>query len=685
VRVLKEGKRLPSDYRTLLIETKKESELVYAEKEREENILADTMAVPLQKVKIFQNGKNGDWVNMLVLGDNLQVLKSLLQMKTEGELRTASGLPGIKLIYVDPPFATKQEFRGSQEEKAYQDKIAGSKFLEFLRKRFIFMRELLSKDGCIFVHLDWHAVHYVKIILDEVFRQENFRNEVYVMRIRKNVQEYEEARRLNTATDTILFYAKTGLGKIKPPQVAVRRGENWHGFDAPELRTGMDYPLFGRRPSKGRHWMWEEKVAKTAVKNYQEYEKNHSNIPIMEYWRKTGRKLDFLRANPDTGTPEYLVTSGQEIKTSLWDDISAYSFAYDFPTEKNERLLERIIEMASEESDLVADFFCGSGTTLAVAEKLGRRWIGVDCGKLATYTVQKRLLNLADSKAPKNSPKKYGKLSKPFALFNAGLYDYKMIKELPWERYRNFALSLFQCRDQKHQISKIELDGFLGSDHVMVFNYEKHPDVVMDRGFVDDLHSYLGDKIGKRLFIIAPAASVLFLEDYLEKDGTKYFVLRIPYSIVEELHDLRFTKIKQPVSQAEVNDTIDAVGFDFIRVPTVECQYSTQKKEGQLELGSGTKDWVIRIEKFESETISKMPLTFAKLETLSMVMLDYDFDGEVFNLDQVFFAEELKENGYEVRFSEERVRGKIMIVYIDIFGNEKREVKTQADFYGKRR
>jgi hypothetical protein len=431
--------------------------------------------------------------------------------------------------------------------------------------------------------------------------------------------------------------------------------------------------------------MWEEKNAKAAVKNYQEYEKKHSDILILEYWKNSGKKLDFLRPNPDTGTPEYLVTSGEEIKTSLWDDLSAYSFSYDFPTEKSERLLKRVIEMASEEGDIVADFFCGSGTTLAVAEKLGRRWIGVDCGKLAIYTVQKRLLNLSESKATTNNSKKYGKLCKPFALFNAGLYDYKMIKELPWERYRSFALGLFQCRDEKHQISRIELDGFLGADHVMVFNYQKHPDAVMDRGFIDDLHRHLGEKIGKRFFIIAPAASVLFLEDYIQKDEAKYFVLRIPYSIVEELHDHRFTKIKQPVSEAEVNDTIDAVGFDFIKVPAVECKYSIRKKQGQLELDEGTKDCVIKIEKFESKTISKKPLTFANLETLSMVMLDHNFDGEVFNLNQVFFAEDLKEGDYEVRFSQEKAKGQIMIIYLDIFGNEKREIKTLADFNGRRK
>ncbi len=249
----------------------------------------------------------------------------------------------------------------------------------------------------------------------------------------------------------------------------------------------------------------------------------------------------------------------------------------NYPTEKPEDLLSIIVEASSNPGDLVLDVFAGSGTTCAVSEKLNRRWIGVDCGKLAIYTMQKRLLNIADSKDLENPKKKYGKQCKPFTLYNAGLYDYKMIKELPWEQYRNFALKLFQCRDERHDISRIELDGYLGTDSIMVFNYQKYSDAMMDRGFIDDLHKHLGDKIGRRFFIIAPAASVQFLEDYIEKGKTKYFVLRIPYSIIEEIHNRGFTKIKQPVSEMDVNDTVDSVGFDFIQVPKVECKYYLEK------------------------------------------------------------------------------------------------------------
>src|SRR3989442_459787 len=173
IRLLEQGEELSPEWARLLFPPeKREYELVYHGKEREEDILANPLAVPLQPVRTFGgNGGNGegDWRNMLIFGDNLQVMKSLLEMKKAGKLCNADGTPGVRLIYIDPPFATKQEFRGTQDQKAYQDKIAGAQFLEFLRKRLVLMRELLAEDGSIYIHLDTKKVHYIKALLDEVF------------------------------------------------------------------------------------------------------------------------------------------------------------------------------------------------------------------------------------------------------------------------------------------------------------------------------------------------------------------------------------------------------------------------------------------------------------------------------------------------------------------------------------
>ena len=655
ISLLEKGKPLPQHYKealisqlgklknSLLFDTKKEYELIYADKEREEDILADTMAVPLQKVKTFLNGKNGNgWTNKLIFGDNLQVLKTLLQMKEKGKLKNADGTPGVKLIYIDPPFATKQEFRGSQDQKAYQDKIAGARFLEFLRKRLVFLRELLSNDGSIYVHLDWKRGHYVKTLLDEIFGEHNFVNEI-VWSYGNSATKPEKG--FPNKHNILFIYSKSDdyIYHEQLTQPARSLEVKFNYID----ENGMRYYLINKKNPDG------------SVEKVRRYPPNPEGLaPVNSVWN-----IPFLQNNAKE--------------------------KFDYPTQKPEALLDRVIRASSNPGDLVMDCFAGSGTTLAIAEKLSRRWIGLDCGKLAIYTMQKRLLNIAKSKDlenPKLVPsgsktgKKYGKQCKPFTLYNAGLYDYKMIKELPWEQYRDFALKLFQCRDERHEISRIELDGYLGADSVLVFNYQKYKDAMMDRGFIDDLHRYLGDKIGRRFFIIAPAASAQFLEDYIEKGKAKYYILRIPYSIIEEIHNRGFTKIKQPVSEMDVNDTVDAVGFDFIQVPKVECKYYLEKPKNPDLLNRKIEECVIKIEKFESKVISRKLLEFANLETLSMVMLDYDFDGEVFDLDEVFYAEDLKKNGYEVRFAEDKVKDQMMIIYIDIFGNEKREVKDLKDF-----
>ena len=218
IELLQRGEDLPLDYKHLLFPPERqEYELVYAGKDREEDILSETMAVPLQPIRTF--GGNGDgWHNMLIFGDNLQAMKTLLKIKAQGKLVNADGTRGAKLVYIDPPFATKQDFHGGQEEKAYQDRVAGAKFVEFVRKRLILLRELLAPDGSLFIHLDQRKVHYLKVVLDEIFGEGNFRNEIVLPgRASKNLQQqFTEISRLNVRHDTLLWYSHTGHARFSP-------------------------------------------------------------------------------------------------------------------------------------------------------------------------------------------------------------------------------------------------------------------------------------------------------------------------------------------------------------------------------------------------------------------------------------------------------------------------------------
>jgi len=616
--LLKEGKPLPEEYRWLLFEGKQETELIYAGKTREVDVLTDTMAVPLQKVKVFGDVKEDEWYNILIFGDNLQILKTLLKMKEDGKLKSPDGSRGVKLIYIDTPFATKQEFRAKNGEKAYQDKIIGSKFLEWLRQRLILLRDLLSDDGSIYIHLDWKKVHYVKTLMDEIFGEENFIREV-IWRIGWVSGFKSVADNWVRNHDTILYYAKDAEQVI---------------FNKIYTPYPIDYERWGGRP-KGQ------------------------GLAIEDVWGVF---------------PQEGVTSLQVVSFA-----SQYT---GFPTQKPEGLLGRIITASSNEGDLVLDAFAGSGTTGAVAEKLNRRWIMIDSSKFAIYTIIKRMLNLKQDIGNK------GKSLTPklFAVYNAGLYDMKILKELPFVEYHKFALELFQCKDEPHTLAGIDLDGYFGQDHVLVFKWKKNGDkseYVMDRGFIDNLHSILGERIGKRFFIIAPAASVLFLEDYIEKDRIKYYVLRIPYSIIDELHKKNFKLLEQPLSAdiSEVNKVMEQVGFDFIYSPDIECDYYIEKQKDKL-----YEKAVIKIKKFRSNIISKKPIPEDELgfRALSMVMIDYDFNGEYFDMDDKWFVQDLEKNNYEVRFPIERMKDKVMIVYMDMYGNEKKEVKGLKDFERRR-
>jgi len=425
----------------------------------------------------------------------------------------------------------------------------------------------------------------------------------------------------------------------------------------------MDYDLFGHKPPPGRHWMYSKERAEEMI--------------------RTGT----LRPHPRTGRPEYLIgPSDEDLCNNLWTDISGYSFSLGYPTEKSEVLLERVLEMASEPRDLVLDAFAGSGTTLAVAEKLGRRWIGIDCGKLAIYTIQKRMLNLKSEIGNKGKPLK----PKPFTLYNAGLYDFARLKEMPWDGWHSYALGLFQCQDKPHKVAGIQLDGYRGGDDVLVFNHTLGGGVVLDYGFVDDLHAQTGSRIGSRFFIIAPAASVTFLEDYVEKGRTRYYILRIPYSIINELHNRDFSAITQPVDEMQVNETVEAVGFDFIRQPRVECEYSIRQRQGEM-----FKDAVVKIKTFKSQSMAKGVSQKGNRETLSMVLVDYDYPNDPkrtgkespppFEMDAVFYANDIQAANWEVRLTLDSLGEYVMLIYVDIYGNEYTEIKTPADFGNGRR
>lgn len=332
---------------------KQKLELTWIGKDREINLEPRILVEVPEK---SYGDKNTE--NMLIHGDNLLALKALEQDYT-GK---------IKCIYIDPPFNTGSAF------EHYDDNVEHSTWLTLMKERLELLNKLLAGDGGLFIHLDYNEEAYVRVLLDEIFGRENYRNNIIVSRVRKNIREREKVKSLNFSQDTIIFYAKSEQTLILPPLKPIKKEERWHSFEANGIRTGMDYELFGYKPRENNHWRWSYERAQKAIAE--------------------GR----LRANPNTGKPEYLILASEfELMDTNWLDLQASAFNWKFPNgEKNEKLIFRIIEMMTNEGDLVLDSFLGSGTTAAVAHKMGRKWIGIELGDHCYTHCEPRLQKVVD-------------------------------------------------------------------------------------------------------------------------------------------------------------------------------------------------------------------------------------------------------------------------------------------------
>ncbi|MBI4678788.1 MAG: site-specific DNA-methyltransferase [Elusimicrobia bacterium] len=316
--------------------------------------------------------------NRLYFGDNLAVLAALAKApQVRGQVR---------LVYIDPPYATRSVFQSRKQTDAYVDLLEGAHYLEFLRERLILLRELLADDGSIYVHLDDKMAFIVKAVMDEVFGRANFRN--WITRKKCNPKNYTR-NVYGNVSDFILFYTKTADYVWHRPVDAWTEQRACKEYSYAEPGTGRRFkkvpvhapgvrngetgkPWRGKNPPPGKHWQYPPKTLDAMDARGEIFWSSNGNprrkiyldssagVPIQDIW------LDFRDAH------------NQNIK------ISGY------PTEKNSSLISRIIEASSDRGDLVLDCFAGSGTTMAVASHLGRRWIGVDNSVEAIQTTLRR-------------------------------------------------------------------------------------------------------------------------------------------------------------------------------------------------------------------------------------------------------------------------------------------------------
>ena len=323
-------------------------------------------------------GDGGD--NLIVHGDNLHALKALLP-------RYAGR---VKCVYIDPPYNT------GNEGWTYNDNVSGPLMREWLERnapvdgedlerhdkwlcmmwpRLQLLRELLADDGVIFVSIDHNEEHHLRMLMDEIFGEDMYRNTFAVARVKKNIRERERVPALNFGYNSVLFYGKSGRSLVVPPFRFQRKDARWHAFDAPGVRANMEYELFGAKPPAGRHWMFSEERAAAMIRD--------------------GR----LRPGPRSGRPQYLLEASDETMLDTdWTDLQEYDTRFDFPNgEKNVALIQRLIGMSGDPDAIVLDSFAGSGTTahavLALNREDGgdRRFILVECEDYADAITAERV------------------------------------------------------------------------------------------------------------------------------------------------------------------------------------------------------------------------------------------------------------------------------------------------------
>jgi len=422
-RFIAAGKPLPDKYRFLLFDDKREVELVWNGKTSE----VCNSVLPFQVIEqvdepraekpedtkrkdqelLFSIDGRGrqlkGWTNKLIWGDNKLILSSLKNGPLRAEIEKQGGL---KLIYIDPPFDVGADFSmdieiggdtftkqpSILEEIAYRDTWGrgADSFIAMIYERLVLMRDLLATDGSIYVHCDWRVNSFMRLALDEVFGSEQYRNE---LRWKRQPPRGAKAisRQYAKSSDTILYYSLNNRYVWNP---------QFKEYSAEYVKS-----KFVHKDKDGRAY---------RIDNIGDY----SETSIAEF-RKRGRIYDYPSGK--IGLIRYLDEAKGEAITDIWLDIpEVNSQALEdtkYATQKPEVLLERIINASSNKDDLVADFFCGSGTMAAVAEKLGRRWIASDLGKFAIHTTRKRLIGV--QRALKTEGKDY----RAFEILNLGKYE----------------------------------------------------------------------------------------------------------------------------------------------------------------------------------------------------------------------------------------------------------------------
>lgn len=526
-------------------------------------------AFPAQKVEVFQpkTAPKSDWDNLLFHGDNKEVLAYLLENGYRGK---------INLIYIDPPFDSKADYvrkvelRGLKEKAdfagerqtlieqiQYEDMWANDNYLQFMYERLFLMKELLSEDGSIYLHCDYRKVHYLKVVMDEIFGEDNLRNEIIWFYPRGG----DSDKQFNRKHDTILFYTK---------------GNSWT-FNYQEMLipyTKEQIDRFEEEDEKGKFY-WNVNPRGERVKTY-------------------------LRKE---GIGEYDVWN-IGIDATLIRQIG-------YPTLKPERLLERIIKASSNLNEIVLDCFIGSGTTAAVAQKLGRRWIGCDINKGAIQTTAKRLqkIILEQLNIEKKKSADLVKIENEDEIKPASYsFEISRVNDYDLTIQRNEAINLaIEHIGIQRKYSDTFFDGRLGDKLVKIIPFE-HPLTLLDLQFIENELKTRPNE--ERDIVVVCLGKETRIDPFVAEINKKRPVNR--YKIIELRTDERYGKF-------------------FIHNPA-KASVDIKKEDGKvfIEIKDFISPTIIERLKSDENLFSIKIKDFRSM--IDTVLIDTDYDGKTFNI-----------------------------------------------------
>lgn len=561
---------------------------------------------PAQEKEIYGD-KNSKDFNKLFWGDNLQVLAHLLK-----EYRGR-----VDLIYIDPPFDSKAEYvkkvqlKGEKiegvtqsllEEKQYTDIWEKDEYLQFMYERLLLMRELLSDTGSIYLHCDWHKGAFLRLIMNEVFGEENFLNEIIWSYSTQGRPEDKFPRK----HDTIFFYAKNSRN---------------YKFNVDDIRVPYS----------------------------EEYIKSH--------FRDKDEAGQITRIRTEAGKTRTYYTEEGMIPNDVWDiyyENPMSKVRTDYPTQKPEALMERIIKASSNKGDIVADFFVGSGTTSAVAQKLGRRWIACDINLGAIQTTTKRLNQIIQEQI-----KGQTKLLKDFN----GLPAFKIYNVNDYDVFKN-ELEAKEIVMEMYGVEPIKrsyFDGVLDNNFVKVMPLNR----VLNKLDIRIALKNVDDKIDT------------FSVKKKSKSGEPVYeegVLIIASGVELDVHDFLKKENKSGV-KVEIRDILtDKKNLIFKQKPEAKIEAKAKDKKLSVELKEFYSPILMRKLELENGKILKKDRQ-AKVadfkQIIDSVAIDVDYNGKLFNAEIMDLP--TKKELIKAKYSwEYPKKGKYIVAVkiVDILGEE---------------